>query len=206
MTDANLSVAAAIVRNIDLLEATYDYVDDKIDPALGEAVGKLLTRKRDEFGWIGEVEMSFGDSMYLAPSDWRKAEDEEDNFDLYFAFDAIGESTQSWIGNLVGVEGAGMGFEILSDSGTKAAVRGRLRTIIRDDPALLENLRASGFSWRPKGDLTVPVTITREALAAAFEDEDFDTALAPIAEALDRIHAARKHLDLLVDRIRAEAG
>lgn len=206
MTDADLSVAAAIVRNIDLLEATYDYVDDKIDPALGEAVGKLLTRKRDEFGWIGEVEMSFEDSMYLAPSDWQKAEDEEGNFDLYFAFDAIGESTQSWIGNLVGVEGAGMGFEILSDSGTKAAVRGRLRTIVRDDPALLENLRASGFSWSPKGDLTMPVTITREALAAAFEDEDFDTALAPIAEALDRIYAARKHLDLLVDRIRGVAG
>lgn len=206
MSDADLSVAAAIVRNIDLLEATYDYVGTKIDPVLGQAVGTLLARKRDDFGWVGDVEMTFEGSMYLAPSDWRTAEDEEDAFDLYFVFDAISENDLYWVANFVGVEGTGVGFEVLSDTGTKAAVRRTLRRIFGADQAILETLRTSGFSWSPQGDLTMPVTISREALAAAFENEDFDTALAPVAEALDRIHAARKHLDLLVDRIRGEAG
>lgn len=206
MTDADLSVAATIVRNIDLLEEVRDYLATTMDPVLGQAVGELLTRKRDEFGWTGEIGMELGGPMYMAPHDWKMENGEEDAFDLYVAFGGTNDNDLYWISNFAGVSETGIEFEVASDSGRVAAVRKALKAIFKSDPTLLENLRASGFSWSPEGRLTMPVTITREALAAAFEDEDFDTALTPIAEALDRIHAARKHLDLLVDRIRGEAG
>lgn len=204
MKDADPSVAAAIVRNIDLLEAATDYVSTNMEHALGHAVGELLVRKRDEFGWTGEVELTFEGSMYVAPSDWRAAED--DNFDLYVGFDAIEDNDLYWVSNFAGVLGTGVGFKVFSDSGTEAAVKKALKKIFEADPALLETLRTFGFSWSPRGNLTMPVTISRDALAAAFEDEDFATALAPIAEALDRIHAAREPLDLLVARLRKQAG
>lgn len=70
---------------------------------------------------------------------------------------------------------------------------------------VIEELVGQGFVCDPrKGLLTLPVRIDKNALISAFEEQDFDYALAPIGFALDRIKAVEPALDRLTAAIRAK--
>lgn len=202
MTDADLSVAAAIIRNIDLLQAAMDYLDNTMETTLGREVAKVIEAKQRDFDWEGEAEDDPGDVSWLAPREWRVAGDDEGNFDLFAKFDERMETDRSWVATVSGVGETGVVFAMESNTLSNHS----LNRILGGDTTLTETLREFGFTWEPRGRLSMPITISREALAQAFQDEDFTIALAPVSEALDRIQAARKSLDLLVDRIRERAG
>ena len=201
----NTSISAAIVRHIEELEVAFRHVGNVMDPLLGKEAAKLIERKRKEFGWVGEVSDNLDPASWLAPGEWRMAGDTDDNFDLYIDFEGTdcidGDAPETWVAQFLGFAGAGM--QLLLD--TNALGRAKWKALLRSQGELIDQLVSKGFRCDARdGVLAMPVLIHKDALIGAFEEQDFEAALAPISAALDRIRAEKQMLDMLVDAIRSK--
>jgi len=197
------SVGATIVRHIDELEAAIRFAQDTMQPQLGKAVAHLMEVKKKSLNLDGKIEHDLDREMWLAFPDWRTPGDTADNYDLFFEFDQSlcidGEETTTWVGNFCGFGGAGIRFAFHSN----ALGQREWKNLLRSERDILDQIVALGLLCDPKtGELAQLVTLDRALLADAFDDEEFDEALAPIKAALDRIETMRPLLDKLVMAIR----
>lgn len=129
--------------------------------------------------------------------------DENDCY-LSFVLDAVscldGHEPETWVGTVAGFAGAGIRFSATTD----ALGQRDWKALLRSQGALIDELVKRGFLCDPKtGDVALTIPISREALAAGFEEEDLAPALEPLGVTIDRIHAARSTLDRLVEAIKA---
>jgi len=205
MTDP--AVGAVIVQHIDELEAALRYARRSLTPMLEKATASIMVERRKSYGWVGEALTDFDGELWMAPEGWRMAGDADDDFDLYLSFattDCIdGEEPDTWIGHFCGFAGATVRFEFATD----AIGQRDWKAILRAETKLTEKLVDRGFLCDPKtGELALRIPVEREALAAGFEENDLETALAPVAKTLDRIKAARDLLDELVRVIREKSS
>lgn len=162
-----------------------------MDPRLGKEAGKRIEEKRTAFKWAGEVDDDLEAVCWIAPEPWRTANDTEDSFDLYINFegtDCIDEAApETWVGQFLGFAGSGMRFAF----GTNALSKVKWKALLRTDP-IKQDLVELGFEVDARaGALDLPVKIDKDLLIAAFNDQDFDEALAPIGLSLDHIADAR---------------
>ncbi len=199
-------VGSVIVHHIDELESAIRHAQNAMDAHLGRAVAELLDDRRRAFGWEGKIGTELDSPIWLAPPEWRIANDEDDNFDLFVNLDRSycldGEPPSTWVGTFCGFAGSQLQLEITSDS----LGRGAWKKLLRDEAKTMEQLRDMGFRCDPKdGLLAALVTIDRNELAKAFSEDDFEEALAPIVKTLERIQSARKILDKLVSAIRKKS-
>lgn len=202
---SDTTVAAAIVRHIEELEVALRHLQNVMDPRIEKEAGRLIERKRKEFGWAGEVDDHLEPISWLAPESWRMAGDTDDSFDLYMNFEGTdcidGAGPETWVAQFLGFAGSGMCFMF----GTNALDRNKWKALLRSDAAI-ESLVENGFICDPRsGTLAMPVLLHKEALISAFEGGVFSDALAPIGLSLDRINGLRTILDQLVSAIRAKS-
>lgn len=203
---SDLSAGAVIVRHIEELEAAVRYARGPMAKALGHAVAELLEEQKLALGWTGEIPSDLNEHIWLAPSEWRTPNDTENNYDLFIEFDETtcldGEETETWIGSFGGFAGASVRL-VLS---TNALGARNWKALLRSEVALIDQLLECGFLCdAKKGELAALMTFNRDALAQAFADDDFDKALLPLAQAVERIVKARPLLDQLVSLIRERA-
>jgi hypothetical protein len=201
MTDP--AIGSVIVRHIDELEAALRHAHNSMQPMLAKEVAKAIEEKREAYGWAGNIPEDLDKDMWLAPDEWRTAGDTDDNFDLFLELYANpcidGDEPETWVGTFCGFAGAGIRLSF----DTNALGQRAWKALLRSQAAVIDDLIARGFWCDPKkGELAVLVSIEREALAEAFEEEDFTAALQPIGDALDRIQAARPVLDRVVGAVR----
>lgn len=201
------AAGTVIVRYIDELETALLYAQKKMQPMLANAAAAVLEKKRLVLGWAGEVPGNFDEAMWLAPEEWRMPGDADENdFYLFFALERTpcidGHEPKTWVATMAGFAGATVRLMFKSD---KLDQRG-WKSLLRTEATLLDALVNEGFLCDPKsGHLALTVSINRESLADGFEDEELEGALAPLAEAVDRLHAAQPVLNGLVDAIKAKA-
>jgi hypothetical protein len=191
------SVSGAIARHIEEIEVALRHIQTVMDPRLGKEAGKRIEEKRTAFKWAGEVDDELEPVCWIAPEPWRTANDTEDGFDLYINFEGTdcidAAAPETWVGQFLGFAGSGMRFAF----GTNALSKVKWKALLRTDP-IIQDLVDLGFEVDARaGALDLPVKIDRELLIAAFNDQDFDEALAPIGLALDQIAGARAKLDKL---------
>ncbi len=206
MSDAN--VGAVIVNHIDELEAALRYAHTTMQPMLEKAAASVIEDKRDELGWAGAAPADFDEAQWLAPEDWRMGgASEEDDFYLSFSLQTApcidGNEPETWLGTIAGFAGAGIRLSATTD-----ALRQRgWKAFLKSQGPLLDELVSRGFLYDPKaGDVALTITINRENLAAGFEDDTLETALEPLAHAIDRVSSARPALDQLVEAIKRYAA
>jgi hypothetical protein len=204
---ADPAVGTVIVRHIDELEAALRYAHSNMQPMLEKAVVAVLEEKRAALGWAGEVPADFDKTQWLAPEEWRMPGDPEDNdFYLSFSLDTTpcidGHEPETWVGTIAGFAGATIRFVF----GTDALGQREWKALLRSEGPLLDVLVNKGFLCDPKsGNLALTIPINRDALADGFEEEELETALAPVSVALDRIHGVRQSFDRLVETIKAKS-
>ncbi|MGR3761741.1 hypothetical protein ACUXV3_16675 [Roseobacteraceae bacterium NS-SX3] len=199
MTQQDNDIGAAIVRNIDLLESAMSYATDTMDRLLGQEVGDILKRKRDKFGWSGDPVETFEDGFWLSPPEWISEDDPDGNYDLFVEMDMT-EEANTWLAYFAGVNGLGVFLAPSSNTLSPAP----FKRVLKSSPELMAEFASKGFHWDPEGKLTLPLEFSREALAMAFQEEDFSEALAPLEEALDLVFETRALFDQLAAKIRKD--
>ena len=203
---SDTSAGALIVRHIEELEAAMRYARGRMARALGTAVSGLLRAKIKALGWSGDSPPDLDEQIWFAPNDWRTLNDAEGNYDLFVELDEAvcldGEETETWIGTFCGFAGAGVRLNLI----TYALGARDWKSLLRNEKTIIDQLLAAGFLCdAKKGELAALMTFNRDALAQAFADDDFDEALLPLAQAIERIVKARPLLDQLVSLIRKRA-
>ena len=192
--EARRMLSALVIRNIGDLEAAMSHATEVIDDRLHEESMAILERSLAKADWHCAFGEGFTDDWF-APKEWMIAEDDAD---LWFRLTARDtESTSSWLAMFVGEapEEARMSILLQSNAKKKAIKQ------ILADPEIQTALRESGL--RNNGAAVwLPIEINAELLAAGFENDDLDDALAPIAVAAEMVSKARPGLDLLRDRLR----
>lgn len=204
---SDTTVGAVIVRNIDELEAALRFVRGSMSDALGHAVADLVEERRRAFGWNGEIAQDLNEGIWFAPSEWRTANDDEDNYDLYVEFEETdcldGEEAETWIGAFCGFAGSGIRFRLK----TNALGQRDWKALLRNEANLADQLVDAGFLCDPKnGELAALISIELDKLADAFADEEFEEALQPIGWAIEKLAKSRPILDQLVTVIRKKSG
>lgn len=82
------------------------------------------------------------------------------------------------------------------------------RKLVKTSEGIVAELRALGFSIDDDDDrrLYLPVVLDREALARAFETDDFDEVMKPVAMAVGNVMAAAPVLTRLRSAAMAKGG
>lgn len=207
-SDAELD--ALIVRNIADLGAALKHAVEKIGPLLWKEAGRATTGAVSDDGWFAFAAPDpDAEEVWFARKEWLLPDRSDPDADFWLGLDertdgdADGES--SWLAAFVnaGPEGSTMAFWVDQRIVGKAA----WKRIVKSNGELVEALRGSGFSLHLDDDrrLCLPIVLDREMLALAFENDDFDAVMAPVAAAVRNAATASPHLDRLRDLAREAA-
>lgn len=203
--DLDNSADATIVRNLDLLQALRNHLTSNIDPMLEKSVGDTIFSWAHQKDWLYSKN-GIGSCSPIGKQHWAiKPESPDDTSDGYIVritLEAISEDRDYWIEQFLGRDGARMALWLLSDAGSEAAVRRAFTNALANDPELKQELLSVGFLHDPKFGVYMPLSFSVEEMAAAFEGGDFDIALSPLQDALDRIENITPTLDRLCDSLR----
>lgn len=197
------SLGKLIVQHIEELEAALRFAKGAMSQSLGNAVADLVDDRRRDLDWDGEVNRDLNEGIWFAPSEWRTANDDDENYDLYVEFEETncldGEEAQTWIGAFIGFAGAGIRLRLK----TNALGQRDWKTLLRTETKVIDQLVEGGFLCDPKkGELAALISIEKDKLAEAFADEEFDETLQPVGWAIDRIAKHQATFDQLVSAIR----
>ena len=197
------TVGATVVRYIDELEGSLRYIHQMMEPDLGAAVAQVIEQKREQLGWAGEVSDVLDDPTWLSPGEWRMGDSSDDDFYLYASIEntgcADGQDVETWIGTFCEFGGDGLCFEISTDALGKAVWKKLLASQVETIGQLID----LGFKCDPRaGFLGLPISIDRNLLAGAFENDEFSVALQPIGLAIEQLNVAKPTLDKLIIEIR----
>lgn len=193
------ALAALIVRNIGDIEAAINTAEGKLDKRFLEEVKQAAQTSLSQVWNVksGEDE----EDTWLTKQDWLKDEDED--FWLQFAEIAglNGEPDWTWIAVATASGPKGATYALIFEQA--AITPARFKQILNNNPELTARLRKRGFERDESGkQLFIRITIDREALAQAFEKDDFDAALKPVQAAVKTASDAIEDLDDLVRIIR----
>lgn len=203
--DLENSADATIVRNLDLLRAIHDHIEKNIEPMLGKAVIQVVSGWAEQKDWLyreGEI----GDGSPIGKKYWEiRAESPDETSDGYIlriTLEAISENRNYWIEHFLERDGARIALWLWSDIGSEAAIRRAFASVLTNDPDLRQELLSAGFLHDPKYGVYMPLSFSTEEMATAFEEAEFDVALSPLRDALNRIDNISPALDRLCGSLR----
>ncbi|WP_088185694.1 hypothetical protein [Sphingobium sp. Z007] len=208
LTDTERAAATAIIANIADLEAARQFLTDKMDKWLLKEMLGVLESKARTFDWYHAIKEDNEDTYFIMPRDWaasgpRRDKCEEDAWFYLGWHNGEGDSEwESWVACAVGKAVSGSWLEF--GFGRSVVTKTLWRKILTEYPVIVEQLRGLGFAIEPRdGLIDYPVTLDPDALARAFEANDFSEASAPLERAIDMAAKAKPLLDPLVAAIRA---
>lgn len=207
LTDTERTAAKAIIANIADLEAARQFLIHKMDPWLLKEMTDLLERKAEALEWAYTIDKK-NVSYFIMPQDWaasgvRREKYEEDGWFALQWHEGPGDwEDESWIAVATSKAPSGTGLELCF--GRMVVTKTVWCKVLADHPEIVKQLRALGFAVELReGWINYPVTLDPEALARAFEVNDFSEASAPLELAIDMAAKAKPLLDPLVAVIRA---
>jgi hypothetical protein len=205
MSDADLH--ALIVNNLADLDAAVRRVWFTLEPAVAEAIDKIIDESREQAGWDGEVGWQ-DKGCWLAPSDWKKSGEvvRGDSHKCRFWLDSglddtietIGTEKSKdafWLTRLLGIGDGRLGFRWSRNDVRRLA----WRKLVSEETKLISTLRAKGFEYEEgDGSFYLPVKVDQAALAAALAAETPVEALGPLRKALQTLVDAKPDFDALL--------
>lgn len=185
-----------ILRNLADLDATALRLD-QIDGTVWRAVDAVVERWAREHRWAGLFDVE-GRGLWVTPAKWRTASDDEDSPDVRFWFEVATHEppTHFDLADLCGINGSRYGFRMHQD------LLGKVdwKLLARKHIALFQSL---GLQLDAKASPFMEIVIDVQKLATGVETGDFDEALQPIAQGLDRLANADKVLGRILFKPRA---
>lgn len=189
---ATKTLDALVIRNIADIEAAIKHAQDEIGPIIWEEAAKTAQDRCDD-AWTLIVDAD-NDELRLADRTWmiHGARNPRADFSvrLYERILPDGDGENSWLATFVasGPNGATMAFWIEQSIVTPSA----WKKLVKTSDGIVAELRALGFSIDDDDDrrLYVPVVLDREALARAFETDDFDEVMKPVGTAVCNVMEA----------------
>lgn len=183
---------ALVIRNIADIEAAITQAQQEIGPVIWREAAKTAKAVCDD-EWTVLIDED-DDELRLADRTWmiHGARKPKADFSirLYERVRPDGDGENSWLATFVagGPNGAMMAFWIEQTIVTPSA----WKKLVKTSDGIIADLRALGFSIDDDDDrrVFVPVVLDREALARAFETDDFDEVMRPVATAVSNVMAA----------------
>lgn len=188
------------MRNIGDIGAAINRAENEIDPRLWSEAGLIVTSAAATMGWIGHADAA-EEAVWLTHADWLEAGDDENDPPFYLALDERAEpgveAEWTWLASFTGAwpGRATMGLFVGDDRFRSNA---GWKKHLRSNGAIVDALVARGFRYDgASGELYVPFLVESEALAKAFEEDEFEVALQPLAAALAIVDDAYAELSAL---------
>ena len=183
---------ALVIRNIADIEAAIVHAQLEIGPVIWREAAKTA-QTLCEGDWTVVVDAD-DDELRLADRSWMTHGTRKPKADfsirLYERVPRDGDGENTWLATFVasGPNGATMAFWIEQTIATPSV----WRKLVKTSEGIVAELRALGFSIDDDDDrrLYLPVVLDREALARAFETDDFDEVMKPVATAVGNVMAA----------------
>jgi hypothetical protein len=208
LTDTERAAAKAIIASIADLEAARQFLIHKMDKWLLKGMLDVLESKAHTFGWKHAIKPDDDETYFVMPEEWAAPDKEqrkceEDAWFFLGWHDGEGENEgESWVACATGKAPSGAWLEL--SFGRDVVTTTVWRKILAEHPVIVEQLRGLGFVVELRdGWIDYPVTLDPDALARAFEANDFSEASAPLELAIDMAAKAKPLLDTLVAAIRA---
>jgi hypothetical protein len=193
-----------IVSNLADLDAAAQHVDNVIQPAIAEALNRILETFLHKGEWVGLADWP-DEGIWLASEDWRKPGDHTgDDYLCQFCLEvSLGrgdEKDKFWLTQLLGIGDRTLGLRwTRNDVGKRA-----WRRVVGQQQQIIAKLRARGFDYQEaEGSFFLPVRVDQSALTQAVGDESPELALAPFTDALQACTNAKPDFDAL---LKATAG
>lgn len=178
---------ALVIRNIADIEAAMKHAIEVIGPRIWEEASRVMQATCVADTWIALADLDEED-VWFADRNWLMPGQRKPKADFWLGLDErtsggnLGEN--SWLATFVssGPNGATMAFWL----NQRILLPGAWKKLVKSSDALVAELRGFGFSFDDDDDrrLYVPVVLDREALAMAFETDDFDDVMKPVATAV----------------------
>lgn len=196
------SAGAILLKDLELFNSTSVYFERDVNTEVLGELGQAMEAWCVEKHWETENldAEQFGNVTWCAPPLWKSGE--EDGYVAWFDFgypsDLTGNSYH--LANLCGVGEDRVGFSFQVDHasfGGKSAWNSSIKS--PEASMFLEQLSRSGFSHLGKGVYFLPVAISIDEIAQAWEAEDYADATKPLTAALDLIAVTLPAFQSLLD-------
>ncbi len=190
---------ALIVRNIGDIGAAAYRAKAEIDPRLWAESGAIVTAAAAAVGGIGHADAA-EEMVWFTHPDWLAAGDDVNDPPFYLLLNDHTEpgveAEWTWLATFTGAwPGRSTMGMFVADDRLKP---GTWKKQLRSNMALVDALVSRGFRYDgPTGDLYVPFSVDPDLLAKAFEEDAFETAFQPLADAIATVAAAHAELSAL---------
>jgi hypothetical protein len=196
----NTELNFLIVRNIGDIEAAMKHAVEELGPRIWDEVGKSLVAVHDAAAWFAFSDAE-DEEIWLAYRSWLTPDAVPADADFWIGLDertSFGnDGENSWLATFTASGPNGATTALWIDQNILGKVA--WKKLVKANGGLIDELRSGGFSLDEDDDrrLYLPLVIDREALATAFESEDFDLAMRPVVEAYGKVVDALPQLQRL---------
>jgi hypothetical protein len=172
-------------------------VQNEIDPRLWVEAAIAVTSTAAAAGLLGHCDAA-DETIWLTHADWMEVGDDVEDPPFYLLLNERTEpgvdADWTWLASFTGAwpGRATMGFFVGDDRLKSNAV---WKKQLRANQAIVDSLVTRGFRYDgASGELYVPFLVDGETLAKAFEQDEFGTALEPLAQAVMVVSNAHSEL------------
>jgi hypothetical protein len=196
-TEASRKAGALILRNLKTFNDAALLMGGSMYVELVREVNQSVKNWTEQAGWMGEYDWD-NNNLWVSPAEWQIG-GEKGQYLARFELLAEADDTESYeVADLCGCGQSRYGFRFSPNYGALGG-KSKWNVFSKSLPAVASRLSTElGFLDEGKGVWFVPVLMDAAALASAYENEDYSVALAPLAQALDKIKAAMPVFDKIL--------
>lgn len=171
-----------IVSNIGMFSEAYNLVEE-IHCLIFEKIDEKIEEWAISNGWSGIFKFD-DDKNCIYPPDFSTGE--KDGYFAAFQFSKKGESDSLWLADLCNQGQTSMGFQFVAEANLFGGKQ-KWNAYSKNLSNSVRELPKYGFLEEGKGSWFLPVQVNKDALAKAYENDDYDVVFEPITDALDKI-------------------
>lgn len=186
--DDIIRAGAVILKDLSLFNQAVIFLEEQIDPAIRSAISEMANEWIKQKNWKGEADVSETvTDMWLCPSDW--AENEEEPLGRFrFGYQNEKATNSYEIADLFNLGQTNFGFRFMPGYGWFGG-KGPWAAFMKTISDQTEKISQAGWVHEGKGIFFRSVSLAADCRVSAWENEDWSEALAPLAEAFNKLEA-----------------